>query len=58
METHTAFLTLISMAVLVGLGVGYLAKTAMFKSGPTERVQLDIPLFYSDKFSIFQHFYN
>ena len=37
METHTALLTLISMAVLVGLGVGYLAKTAMFKNGPIER---------------------
>ena len=37
METHTALLTLISMAVLIGLGVGYLAKTAMFKDGPIER---------------------
>ncbi len=37
METHTALLTLISMAVLVGFGVGYLAKTAMFKDGPIER---------------------
>ena len=37
METHTALLTLISMAVLVGLGVGYLAKTALFKNGPIER---------------------
>ena len=37
METHAALLTLISMAVLIGLGVGYLAKTAMFKNGPIER---------------------